>query len=40
VWRIAVGETANEIMGRPLFQYAQSLSRLRLYRVRGFDVGY
>ena len=22
--RIAVGETANEIMGRPLFQYAQS----------------
>ena len=38
--RIAVGETANEIMGRPLFQYAQSLTGLRLYRVRGFDLGY
>src|SRR5262249_52649457 len=38
--RIAVGETANEIMGRPLFQYAQSPKRLRLYRVTGFDLGY
>ena len=38
--RIAVGETANEIMGRPLFQYAQSPKRLRLYRVTGFDLGF
>jgi hypothetical protein len=38
--RIAVGESANEIMGRPLFQYAQSPKRLRLYRVTGFDLGY
>jgi hypothetical protein len=27
-------------MGRPLFQYAQSSTRLRLYRVTGFDLGY
>jgi hypothetical protein len=38
--RIAVGETANESMGSPLFQYAQSPKRLRLYRVTGFDLGY
>jgi hypothetical protein len=38
--RIAVGETANEILGRPLFLYAQSPKRLRLYRVTGFDLGY
>jgi hypothetical protein len=38
--RIAIGETANEIMGRPLFQYAQLPTRLRLYRVRGSDLGY
>jgi len=38
--RIAVGETANEIMGRPLFQYAQSPKRLRLYRETGFDLGF
>jgi hypothetical protein len=38
--RIGVGETANEIMGRPLFQYAQSPKHLRLFRVTGFDLGY
>jgi hypothetical protein len=37
--RIAVGETVKEIIGRPLFQYAQSPMR-PLYRVRGFDLGY
>jgi hypothetical protein len=38
--RIAVGETANEIIGRPLFPFAQSPTRLRLYRVKGSDLGY
>jgi hypothetical protein len=38
--RIAVGETADEIMGRPLFQYAQWPTRLQLYRVKGSDLGY
>jgi hypothetical protein len=38
--KIEVGQEANEIMGRPLFPYAQSPTRLRLYRVKGSDLGY
>jgi hypothetical protein len=38
--RIAISQTADEIMRRPLFQYAQSPALLRLYRVRGSELGY
>jgi hypothetical protein len=38
--RIGIGETADEIMGRPLFYYAQTPTRLRLYRVTGADLGF
>jgi len=38
--RIVIGQTADEIMGRLLFQYAQSPAVLRLYRVRGAELGY
>jgi hypothetical protein len=38
--RIAISQTADEIMRRPLFQYAQSSALLRLYRVRGSELGY
>jgi hypothetical protein len=38
--QIAISRTADEIMRRPLFQYAQSPALLRLYRVRGSELGY
>ena len=38
--RVAISQTADEIMRRPLFQYAQSPALLRLYRVRGSELGY
>jgi len=37
---VAVGETADEIMGRPQFQYTEAPTRLRLYRVTGADLGF
>jgi hypothetical protein len=38
--KVSVGQEADEIMGRPLFPYAQSLTRLRLYRLKGSELGY
>jgi hypothetical protein len=38
--RVAISQTAAEIMARPLFYYAPFPTRLRLYRVTGADLGY